>query len=324
MLKKNWDFQGGPGRLALFFLLLGLLVTGPAGVLKAQDSMRAAAVVNDEIISVLDLAMRIRLAILGAGVQDTQESRNRIAGQVLRRLIDERLQLQEAKRLDITVSEEEVVEALNSLAEQNKLTQDQFLDLLRQRSILPQTLTDQIRAQLAWQGVMQRSLSPSVSVSPEEIDEIVARLTAQSSGLVRRVSEISLAVPTALQENEVRLNAQRIVEQIRGGANFSGLARQFSQSATANLGGDLGWIRAGQLPEDMGKVLNAMTVGQVSDPIRTPSGFTILQLKDTKEAEESDIDRGLIEQNLRTRRVERLAQRSLQELRRTANIDIRI
>lgn len=314
-----------PPIILIFGLCLVLLVAGPIRAAKAQqDVLRAAAVVNDEVISVLDLLMRVRLAILGAGIEDTQEARNRIARQILGRLIDERLQNQEAERLDIEISDSQVDRAVEALARQNKVTREQLFDALNQRKIFASALRDQLRAELAWRTVIQRRLTPKVKIGEGEIDEIATRITARGGGMERRVSEISLTVETALQEDEVRQNAERLIAQLKKGGNFPGLARQFSQSATANLGGDLGWIKAEDLPEELNRVLTTMQPGQVSAPIRTLTGFTILALREQRQSSVAEVDRDRIEKSLKTQRVDQLAQRTLWELRRNANVDIRI
>jgi len=141
--------------LALCALLLAAAtVAGPARA--QQDLFRPAAVVNDDIISVLDLAMRLQLAIIAAGVEDSQDIRKRLTPQVLDSLIDERLQMQEARRLDISVTDVQVAGALEQIAQQNNMTEGQFLTMLRNRGVIPTTLIDQIRAQPAWQAVVLR------------------------------------------------------------------------------------------------------------------------------------------------------------------------
>ncbi len=321
--------------MALFairaFIVLSLSLTAALGILdqnpqsaRAQDSLRPAAVVNDEVISVFDLVMRTRLAILGSGVKDTQQTRNRISKQVLRRLIDERLQLQEATRLDITVDDAEIDEAVDGMAQQNKMTRQKFIETLRRRGVLETSLTEQIRARLAWQAVAARRLRPSVNVSDQEVDEIVASIQATQGDLQYRVGEIFLAVENAQQEDEVVQNAGRLVEQLRSGANFSGLARQFSQSATANLGGDLGWISKVQLGDELSNALSGLKPGDFVGPVRTLSGYSILLLREQRQATETEIDRDRIRQDLFRERLNRLARRSMEDLRRAANIDIRI
>ncbi|MCK5366889.1 MAG: SurA N-terminal domain-containing protein, partial [Gammaproteobacteria bacterium] len=139
-------------------LLLSLLLPGsqagrPAAL--AQDTLRAVAVVNDEVISMLDLFLRTRLAALSSGIQLTPESQSRLQQQVLRRLIDERLQLQEAERLSIMASDEGVAESLNAIARRNKMSNEQFLAMLAENQILPLAIHEQIKAELAWRNVVK-------------------------------------------------------------------------------------------------------------------------------------------------------------------------
>lgn len=313
-------------RGVLFGVWLALLALCwvPSAAKAQEDLFRPAAVVNDDIISVLDLTMRMQLSIIAAGVEDSQEVRRRLTSQVLRGLIDERLQMQEANRLDIEVSDLQVAGALEQISQQNKMTEGQFLTMLRNRGVIPTTLIDQIRAQIAWQAVVQRRLRPTVVISPEEVDEVVGRLVARQGSIERRVAEIYIPVESAAKEAEGLANANRLLDELRRGANFGGLARQFSQSGTATLGGDLGWVQDGELDEELNSVLIQMGPGDISQPIRSLSGFHILLLRDMRKNEGQDVDRIRIQETLANQRLDQLAQRSLQELRRTANVDVRI
>lgn len=313
-------------RGALFAACL-LLLAAPWAPEKARaqsDLFRPAAIVNDDIISVLDLAMRVQLAIVAAGVEDTQDVRRRLTPQILRGLIDERLQMQEAERLDISVPDLQVAEALAQIAAQNNMEEGEFLTSLRDRGVIPTTLIDQIRAQIAWQNVIQRRIRPNVIISPDEVEEVADRLAGRRGSIERRVAEIFVPIETAAKEDEALANANRLLEELRRGANFSGLARQFSQSGTASLGGDLGWVRDGELEESLNKALAQMGPGEIGGPVRTLSGFHILYLRDMRKNEGREVDRNRIQENLASQRTDQLAQRSLQELRRQANVDVRI
>ncbi len=265
-------------------LLICALVPAVQNAGAAQDMLRAAAVVNDEVISMFDLDMRLRLAILATGQQDNRQLRDRITAQVIRALIDEQLQEQEAKRLGITITDERVANAAKEIARRNKLTIEKFTNLLESRGILPEAFFDQIRGQLTWGALVARRLRPTVQVTAEEVEEVVRRIVANRGARQRRVSEIFLAVDTALQEDEVRRSAERLFEQLRAGASFPSLARQFSESATAARGGNLGWVQEGQLPEELEKVLAQMRPGMLSRPIRTLSGFHILLLGEERQS----------------------------------------
>jgi len=254
---------------------------GPA---VAQELLRAAAVINDEVISQLDLDMRLRLAILAIGQPDSPQLRKRMTPQVIRSLIDERLQSQEAERLDITVSDERVDAAASEIAQRNKLSDAEFATMIKSRGIIPDSFLEQIRSQLRWSKLVGSRLRPSVEVSEEEIEEVVRRITASRGLKQRSVSEIFLAVGTALEEDEILVNAQRLIEQLRAGGNFPSLARQFSEAASAARGGDLGWIQEGQLPEELDTALSKMRPGTLSAPIRSLTGFHILLLRDERQS----------------------------------------
>ncbi len=269
-------------RLIHNIILVSWLLALELHAAAAQDMLRAVAVVNDEIISMLDLDMRTRLAILATGQKDTAEFRDRIVPQVIRGLIDERLQSQEAERLDIKVADEQVSASVEDIARRNKLTVEDFMKMLKNRGILIEALRQQVHAQLLWGALVSRRLRPSVTVSDDEVEEVVDRITASRGSTQRLVSEIFLSVDTVLREEEVRHNATRLFEQVRAGANFAALAREFSESATTARGGDIGWVQEGQLPEELDRALATMKPGSLSMPVRTLSGYHILFLRDQR------------------------------------------
>lgn len=279
-------------RIGLCVLTLGLAALASAWVglhrpAVAQDTLRAAVIVNDEAISELELVMRLRLALISAGLRESPETVERLRPQVIRTLIDELLQRQEARRLGITVDEEQVRETFARIAQNNGMNAEQLAEVLRNAGVLPAYLADQVRAQLTWQLVVQRRLRPEVDVSQEEVDEAVARLEATSDRPQRLLAEIFLAVDNVTQEEEVRLQAEELRREIAAGANFQAVARQFSQSASAANGGDLGWVEPGQLPQDLEQALQSLKPGDLSQPIETLSGYYIILVRDERTAPEN-------------------------------------
>ena len=254
-----------------------LLLLGPVAPSEAQDT-RIAAVVNDEAISVSDLENRLKLVLVSSGVPDTPETRQRLRPQVLRGLIDERLEMQEAKRLKVTVSDADIEEALGRIAKQNNLTADQLTEYLGRVGIDRQVMADQLTASLSWGRLIRRRLSQSIVVSDEEVDDTIAQLKANLNKPREHVAQIFLAVDNPQLEDEIRRTSERLFEQIRGGASFNAVARQFSQSPTAANGGDLGWVTAGELPPEVQAVLDQMRPNQVSVPIRSTGGYYIMLL----------------------------------------------
>ena len=243
---------------------------------------RIAAVVNDDAISVTDAEARMRLALLSSNLPDNAEVRRRLMPQVLRALIEERLQMQESKRLNITVSDKEVKDALGRVAEQNHIPAGEFDHFLAAHGVPVSTLTNQIRAGLSWNKLVQRKLRPQVMISDEEIDAVLDRIRANSGKPEYLTAEIFLAVDTPSQDEEVRRTGEHLVDMMRQGAPFSAVARQFSQAAGANTGGDLGWIQAGQLSDELDKALAMLRPGMVSPPIRGATGYHIMMVRDVR------------------------------------------
>ncbi|MFD2207817.1 peptidylprolyl isomerase [Kiloniella antarctica] len=263
-------------------LSISLLFAMP---IKAQDILRPAAVVNDDIISLLDVSQRTKLAIISAQRKNTPEVRQRMLRQVVRTLIDERLKIQEAERLNIDISDKQIQAALAGVANQNKMSPEKLLDGLRKQGILPTTLFDQFKADLAWRAVVNRSLRSSVNISDAEIEEVVTKIQSEGSSTQKRIFEIFLGVDTASEDSQIRQQAADIIDTINNGGRFSALARQVSESNSASLGGDLGWLQAGQLSAELqSSVANAST-GSLVGPIRTTRGYYILLIQDERSAQ---------------------------------------
>ena len=269
-------------RATLLLLALLPVVVGSADRAGGQEIVRIAAVVNNEAISFPDLADRIDIAIVASRLRPSEELRRQLAPQVLRSMIDERLKLQEARRLGVRASEEEVAAARRNAAERNRIPADQFDDFLRSRGLDVDAVTEQLRAELLWSKLVRRRLGRSVLVGEGEIDEAIARLESNRGRPEYRVAEIFLAVEADDQEGEVRAAAASLFEQIREGAAFAQIARQFSQSATAAIGGEIGWVIEGQLPGEIDTVLARLEPGTVSPPVRAFDGYYIVSLLDRR------------------------------------------
>jgi len=264
----------------LFGLLAALTISLAAN---AQGVERIAAIVNDEVISSHDLDARISLVLSSTGQPNSPENHNRIRSQVLRLLIDERLQLQEAKKLKINITQADLDDAFRILEKQNKVQPGRFEEFLRQQGVDRASLVAQLTAELAWQKVIGRKLAPTVQVSDDDVDATLSQLESSKGAVEWLLAEIFLPIDSPDQDQEVERNAARLVEQLRGGANFAAVARQFSRGSTAANGGDTGWVRQGTQPEAIERTLAAMAPNSISDPIKTLAGYYIVFLRDRRQ-----------------------------------------
>lgn len=268
--------------------LIASLPIAAAGPAVAQEQQRIAAVVNDEIVSMRDLRARLRMVIISSRLPATDETAQRIGPQVLRSLIDEQIQLQEAKRLNIAVTDQEMARARSGVEERNGLKPGQFESFVRQLGVDPETVERQLKAQVAWAKLVRRRFGNDVNVSQEEVSDVLIRMANDAGKTQKRISEIVLPVDDPANEEQVRQLAVRIVEQLRGGANFASVARQFSGSANAAIGGDVGWVLPERMAPEVAEAVGTLQTGQISDPVRTLFGFHIVQVADSRVIAQAD------------------------------------
>ncbi|MGX7952144.1 peptidylprolyl isomerase [Tsuneonella sp. HG249] len=243
---------------------------------------KPTAVVNGQIITGTDVDQRAALTIAASKGQIAPEEIERLRTQVLRNLIDENLQIQEAKAQEIEVTQAEVDQTYARVAAQNFGQNVQAMDeyLVRVGSS-PASLKRQILGELSWQRLLRRNIAPFVNVSAEEVNEIMARLEASRGTEEYRLGEIWLSA-TSENREQVLANLGRIVEQLKQGGSFVGYARQYSESSTAAAGGDLGFVRLEMLPSELAVAARQMQPGQLVGPIENSGGFSILYLIDKK------------------------------------------
>ncbi len=236
--------------------------------------------VNDAIITEYDLRQRILLFVSTSGQPSTPETIAKLRPQILAQLETEQLEIQEARRKNLTVSPTDVDKSIERITGDNHLTKEQLADLLKKGGVEMSTLRAQIAVQIAWQKAVQDEFQDRVNITPQDIDAEMARLNEGANKTHYLVSSIFLGVENSDVDAKVLKDAQDIHAQLVGGANFGTVARQFSQSPTAAAGGDLGWVYQGQLPSELDAQLQKMDVGQVSEPIRSAGGYYIMGLRD--------------------------------------------
>ncbi len=158
----------------------------------------------------------------------------------------------------------------------------QLNEFMRARGIDRGSLVDQLTAGIVWAKLIRRQAAQSIEISDEEIDDALKRVKEHSSEPQSRVAEIFLGVDNPAQDEETKHLAERLTQQMRQGARFSAVARQFSQSATAAVGGDIGWVRPDQLSPELGKAVSTLRSGELSAPIRTGGGYYLLLVVDRR------------------------------------------
>ncbi len=245
---------------------------------------RATARVNGAVITGTDVDHRVALILSAQEGQLPPEEIQRLRLQVLRNLIDETLQVQEAAAQDMAVTNEEVEAAYERFAQEGRGMNTQELDAyLASIGSSPRSIKRQIQGELAWDRLLRRNVQPFVNVSEGEVNELFERLQASRGTTEYRLGEIYLSANSANRE-QVLANASQIIEQLRAGGSFVAYARQYSQASSAIVGGDLGWIRLEQLQQPtLEAAAQQMTPGQLVGPLEIPGGYSILLMIDQRQ-----------------------------------------
>jgi len=242
------------------------------------DRRTATAVVNGYVITGTDIDQRVALVTAASEAPIPNEELLRLRVQVLRNLIDETLKIQAAQAAEMEVKREEVEQTYQQLAAQNFAGEPKKMDdYLKSIGSSPASLKRQIEGEVAWENLLRRNIIPLVNVSAEEVNDVLTRMNEAKGTDEYRLGEIFLSA-TAENRTKVAENAQAIVQQLQQGGSFVAYARQFSEATTAVVGGDLGWVRIGQLPPQLGAAVRQMSPGQLQGPIEIPGGFSILYL----------------------------------------------
>lgn len=276
-------------------LIVGISLAAPVDAQSPAASEiieidRIVAVVNDDVIVHSEMQTRLR-AVVGqlesAGV--SAPPRDVLEKQVLEQLILDRLQMQIAAGTGIRVDDETLNRKIADIAQQNKLSLREFRDILERDGYDFAAFREDIRNELIKGRVQQRHVRDRVQVTVRDIDNYLATLDKQGGNNPEyRVGHILIAVPDGASPEELaqaRDEAESIVARLKAGASFEGTAAADSDGRQALEGGDLGWLTAGALPTLFEGVVQNLEKGELSDIIRSPSGFHLVKLLDVRGAE---------------------------------------
>ena len=250
---------------------------------------RIAAVVNDGLVlkSELDAQMD---AVTKRLIEQKVElpSQSILKQQVLDRLVLQEIETQQAKRVGLTVSDEQLNSALQEIAARNKIPFDQLPTALSAQGVDYKVYRESMRKELTLSGLRQRDVIARINVTPHEMEQYLARQQNAATNDEFNVSHILLSLPAAAtpqQLDDISKKAQELVTRAQKGEDFGQLAIANSNSQTALDGGALGWRKGSQLPQFILDMVTKMKPGDVGAPVRTPSGFHIVKLNERRSGE---------------------------------------
>ncbi|MFM1891135.1 MAG: hypothetical protein RLZ44_212, partial [Pseudomonadota bacterium] len=270
-------------------LLLGLmlLICPISGALASETLDRIVAVVNDDVVLLSEL--RGEMARLAADVQRANvalPSRSVLQRQALERLILLKLQLATAESLGLSVDEETLAQAVGNIARSNNLTIGELRDALEKDGLSFEEFRENLRRQILISRLRNREVVSRIQVTKAEIDSYLARGGDQPGGRTDfHLLHILIATPDGASPQQIESasrRAEQVLADLRAGADFRTLAQSVSDGRQAAQGGDLGWLKANQVPSLFAEAVVTLPRGGLAGPLRSASGFHIVQLEDYK------------------------------------------
>jgi peptidyl-prolyl cis-trans isomerase SurA len=249
---------------------------------------KPTAIVNETVITGTDVDQRLALILAANDTKPSAAELQQLRLRILGILVDETLQIQEAKAHDVKVTTEEIDQGFGRVARNFQKSVADLKSYLRSIGSSDRSLRRQIEAELAWSRYLRRRVSPFVNVGDEEVAAVLQRLEAAKGTSEFHIKEIYLAA-TSERAQQVYAEGRALLQDIQQGKRtFEDVAAARSDASTRVVGGDLGWVKPAQLPDSLAQAAATMNVNQIAGPIETAGGFSILFMADKRQVLTAD------------------------------------
>jgi len=250
---------------------------------------KPTAIVNDSVITGTDIDQRVALIVAANNIVLKDDQRDQIRLQILSSLIDETLQIQEARAHDIKVTADEIEQSFVRVARNFNKQVSEMRPYLRSIGSSERSLRRQIESELAWTRYLRRRIDPFVNVGDQEVKAIIDRLEASKGSNEYHVKEIYLAAPPE-RADQIFNEARALLKEIQEGKRtFEAIASERSDATTKAQAGDLGWVKPSSLPDSLAQVAAEMKPRQLAGPVESPGGYSLLYLVDKRQILTADM-----------------------------------
>ncbi len=324
--RRSLPLLGAVFRSALLLLALW------AGSTAAAELTRVVAVVNNEPITSTELQQYMVRAKRQVAKQGVQIPEDELRQQVLEQMILEKLQLQVAKRMGITVDDTAIDRAIEDIARRNNMTLDALKQALAADGITFEQFREQIRREMTIARLRDREMEGRVMVSDAEVDHFLAnnpdvmrRIEAEAGNVTQtHVRHILVRTNQTTNDEAAKAKLLALRERIVNGVDFAELAKANSDDGSAFKGGDLGWINPGDTVPQFEEAMNRLAPGEISQPVKTPFGWHLIQVLERRPLTASeDYRRNYARQLLRRQKMDQAYNAWLQTIRAEAFVEIR-
>ncbi len=254
--------------------------------LKAETLDRIIAIVEEDVI--LDQELNQEVTVIVQKIKANQmpmPPETILRKQVLERLIMQKLQHQLAQRSGAQVSDEMLEAAISNIAKENKMSLQQFKETFKSEGLNYEQFAKKVKNEIILEQLRLREISNRIKVTDREVQHYLETRSGINADVSYHLGHILVALPEGARAKEIqtaRAKADKIVNKLRSGEDFTQLAMRVSEGNKALTGGDLGWRTIEQMPTVFTDIVPTLKKDEIADPIRSPSGFHIIKVLDLK------------------------------------------
>ncbi|MFM7620134.1 MAG: peptidylprolyl isomerase [Alphaproteobacteria bacterium] len=313
-------FKQSKKLIKALIILFSLAISSKSFAQDNQDFVIAK--VNNKIITNSQVRSRLRYVQITANFKINNSAEQKILlEQIIDKMIDEELFLQEAEKLKIEISENEINQALETIALKRKQNIVQFKLFLSKNSVNLKQFSRFVEAQIAWEKIVESVFVNKIKVSDIEIEELLEQGGLRADKRKFLISEMVVLKNSKNSNSEEFVN--KIYQELLGGANFKEMVRQFSVSLTAQNDGEIGWVGQGDVDSKIYQAINTLAKNSYSKPILLNDGYHIFKLLDAKVEKNIDEKQGSVAKNIITRnKLNNMAKGYLMDIRKKAFVEI--
>ncbi|MBU6339405.1 MAG: SurA N-terminal domain-containing protein [Rickettsiales bacterium] len=310
--------------LSSFVIAIVLFLSSQNSFAASKEANFVVAKVNNKIITNLDLTDRYRFVMLSSKISNmSAEDKKNLLSQIVDKMIDEELIRQEAENLKITVTSDEIADAIELAALHQKKNAVQFKLSLITRGVSFENYAKQVESELLWSKIIFDVLKSRVKITDVETKEFFEQQKLNIN--IKKLHIAEIFIPNSISEgNSVQLLAKKLVLELRKGANFKNMVKQFSRdSLSAEHGGEIGWVSNSDIDPKIYQEISKLKKGEYSDPIFLADGYYIFKLIDSRvETKIAEQDLNAARNNIFVRKLQSLAKGYLMDLRKKSFIEI--
>ena len=270
----------------LIALLFAMLIALPV----MAQQVNIAAVVNDSIITTADVEARRDIIMATAGIPMTVENQQKITPRIVQSLIDEALELQDAKSQSLTVTDEEVTKAIDGMGAKGE-NNETLRNFIKRNNLSMTSVEAQVKAQLLWGKVVQKKLRHNVNVSQDEVSRAQKSSASAPGEQDLRIQAINIKLSPDDNGASAKKIAEDVMLQIKSGTDMATIAAHYIKNPDVHYNPPI-WVPELSMPGPLQQVVHDMKANDITPPLRSNNSVQILQLLDrqtgSKQADDTE------------------------------------